>query len=191
MSILNLTSGDGSYIRFMPSSNAWVLGKDEFALKKFVMDHNSIKTGWGKMETGVAPDWAWDAKVGVANIAPSKEHRRGFAITLFIKGKGAVEWSTTGVGPVIGFEQIFTMIHKDKDANEGKVPVLEYTGSEAMKVGKGNTRKPKFNVVGWVDYASIPWNEKPEQVDEPAPAPPPAAAPAAAKGPMSFSALDD
>ena len=189
MSNLNLTGGGGgSYIRFLPSANAWMIGKDEFALKKFVMDHGSIKTGWGKMETGEAPNWVWDANVGTPGPKPSDDHKRGFAISLFIKGMGTVEWSTTGVGPVMGFVATYDEIFKAKDDHPGQVPVLEYTGSDPIKIGKGNTRKPKFSVIGWVDYASIPWTaSEDEPVAAPAPAPKPA--PAAKAG--SFSAFDD
>ena len=189
MSNLNLTTGGGSYIRFLPSANAWMIGKDEFALKKFVLDHGSIKTGWGKMETGEAPNWVWDANVGAPGPKPSDEHKRGFAISLFIKGMGTVEWSTTGVGPVMGFVAIFDEIFKAKDGRPGQVPVLEYAGSDPIKIGKGNTRKPKFSIVSWADYASIPWTAS---EDEPVAATPaPAPKPAPAKAGMGFAALDD
>lgn len=190
MSILNLTSGsgEGSYIRFMPSLNGWVFNKEEIQVKNIVMDYDTIRTGWGKMGEGVAPEWTWDEKLGVAGPQPTPEHRRGFSINLWTKATGTVEWSTTGVGPVMGFETIFTQVWDLKDANPGMVPVLQYTGSEAIKIGKGNTRKPIFTIGKWVIRSSVPWNGD-EAEAEPAPAAPaPKPAPkAAAKAGGSFS----
>lgn len=193
MSQLNLTSGGGGpYIRFLPSANAWMIGKDEFTLKKFVMDQTSIKTGWGKMETGEAPNWVWDASPGVSGPKPSDDHKRGFAICLFIKSQGTVEWSTTGVGQVMGFVAIYDDIFKAQADNPGQVPILEYSGSDAIKIGKGNTRKPKFSILGWVEHSSIAWGATADEPADPAPVqalkPAPVAAP---KAGLSFASLDD
>jgi hypothetical protein len=171
MSILNINGGGGgSYIRFMPSANAWVFNKEETTIDVVVFDIDSVRTGWGKMQEGTAPEWQWDERLGVAGKQPSSEHKRGFAISLFAKGIGTVEWSSTGTGPVIGFDEIFEQIWSQKDANAGKVPACKYTGSTALKVGKGNTRVPKFQLVKWVARDSVPW-EAEEKNETPAPAP--------------------
>ena len=184
MSILNINGGGGgNYIRFMPSANAWVFNKEETTLNVIVFDHESVKTGWGKMAEGQAPEWQWDERLGVCGRQPSGEHKRGFAISMYAKGIGTVEWSSTGTGPVIGFEEVFEQIWNAKDANAGKVPVCKYTGSSAMKIGKGNTRVPNFELVKWTARTSVPW-ESEDKAEAPAPAPAPApakkAAPAAA-----------
>lgn len=181
MSILNINNGGGSgaYIRFMPSANAWVFNKEEITLDALVIDHESVRTGWGKMSEGAAPEWSWDERLGVGGPRPSDEHKRGFSVKMFTKATGTVEWSSTGTGPVMGFDAVFEAIWNAKDANPGKVPVVKYTGSTPLKVGKGNTRTPNFTLVKWVDRASIPWEG--EAAAEPAPAPAPKkAAPAAA-----------
>lgn len=180
MSILNINNGGGggNYIRFMPSANAWVFNKEETTLDVVVFDHATVKTGWGKMQEGSAPEWNWDERLGVSGGIPSQERdakgnllwKRGFAISFFAKGIGTVEWSSTGTGPVIGFDEIFEQIWSQKDANAGKVPACKYTGSTALKVGKGNTRVPKFQLVKWVARDSVPW-EAEEKNETPAPAP--------------------
>ena len=58
----------------------------------------------------------------------------------------------------MGFETVFEEIWNAKDDNAGKVAVVKYAGSEALKVGKGNTRKPKFEIVKWVARDSIEWD---------------------------------
>jgi len=171
MGILNINNGGGgNYIRFMPSANAWVFNKDETKIDVVVFDHDTIKTGWGKMAEGQAPEWPWDERLGVAGKQPSTDHKRGFAISLYAKGVGTVEWSSTGTGPVIGFDEIFEQIWNGKDANEGKVAVCKYTGSSPIKVGKGNTRVPKFEIVKWAPRDSVPWDTE-DKTKAPTPAP--------------------
>jgi len=186
MSILNINNGGGggSYIRFMPSANAWVFNKEEVTLTNLVFDHESVRSGWGKMMEGQAPEWQWDQRLGVQSPIPSQERdakgnlvwKRGFSINFYTKEMGVVEWSSTGTGPVIGFDQIFEEIWNAKDEHAGMVPVCKYGGSVPQKIGKGNTRVPNFSLVKWVKRDSIPWDA--EQDDTPAPAP--AAAPKAA-----------
>lgn len=181
MSILNLSGGGGAYIRFMPSVNAWVFGGAEVPIKQIVVDPDTAKTGWGKMAEGAAPEWVWTQTLGAYGNAPSPEHKKGFSIQLYTKQTGTVEWSSTGTGPCLGFDAIFEQIWNEKDANPGKVPVIEYTGSEAMKVGKGNTRKPTFKLIKWVPRENVPWDGEAGELPAPAPvqkakAPEPAAA---------------
>ena len=64
---------------------------------------------------------------------------------------GTVEWSSNGVGPNMGLEQMYTACAAQRAANPGKMPVLEYTGSKLEKIGKGTTRIPAFNLVSWID----------------------------------------
>ena len=38
-----------------------------------------------------------------------------------------------------------------KPENEGKLPVVKYTGSESISIGKGSTSIPHFEFVGYKD----------------------------------------
>lgn len=183
MSILNINGGGGgSYIRFMPSANAWMFNNAEIAVEAVVFDQGSVRTGWGRMAEGQAPEWLWDDRLGVGGSQPSPDHKRGFSIKLYTKATRTVEWSSTGTGPVIGFDAIFDTIWNARAEYPGKVALCRYTGSEAMKVGKGNTRKPLFNIVKWVDFGAVPWDggAQADQAPVETPALKPAPAPAAA-----------
>lgn len=152
MSILDLSSGGGSYIRFMPSANAWVAGKDEIQLKKVLFDMDSIKTGWCLMAEGQAPQWVWDGAMGRRGLKPESEFKRGFSVQIYLgPQRGWAEWSSNGTGPCMGFEELATGGLASKDENPGKALAANYTGSRPVKVGKGNTRVPLFEIVGWVD----------------------------------------
>jgi hypothetical protein len=155
MSILNIINSGGAYLRFLPSNNTWTVNKDTIDLKTLVIDYESVKTGWGHMAEGVAPDWKWDEVLGAAGPQPSREHKRGFSAKIWTKTTGWVEWSSNGTGPTIGFDAIFEVIWNSKDENPGKLPLVEYVGSNPLRVGKGNTRQPIFELVRWVDPSTI------------------------------------
>lgn len=150
--MLNLSSGGGSgnYIRFSPQANAWTNNNnEEITLKKVVFDIDNIKTGWLLLGVGVR-DWVQDDSVGKKGPQPSPEHKRGFQVVLYNKEIGAAEWSSNGVGPNMGLEQMYKACAAERAANPGKLPVLEYGHSKAEKIGKGTTRIPIFVLKGWV-----------------------------------------
>ena len=153
MSILGLSGGGGgAYVRFMPSANAWVLGKDEIQLKKVLFDFDTLKTGWGMMAEGQAPSWVWDESLGKRGARPGDEYKRGFSIMCYFgPQKGWAEWSSTGTGPCMGFEALAGEAMPQHKDNAGKVVAASYEGSRPGKVGKGNTRVPLFSLIGWVD----------------------------------------
>ena len=122
---------------------------EEITLKKVVFDIDNIRTGWLLLGVGVR-DWVQDDSVGKKGPQPSPEHKRGFQVVLYNKEIGAAEWSSNGVGPNIGLEQMYKACAAEREANPGKLPVLEYGHSKAEKIGKGTTRIPIFVLKGWV-----------------------------------------
>ena len=68
---LIVAADDMLFIRYMPSTNGWFVGKDdEVDLKYFILNPTSVKTGWGKITKGEAPDWHWDEALGKRAIRP-------------------------------------------------------------------------------------------------------------------------
>lgn len=171
---LNDAADDKLYIRYMPSANGWFTGKDhEIDLKYFMLNPTSVKTGWGKITKGEAPDWHWDEALGKRAIRPGDteeekmNYKRGFSVDMFIQEEGLRVFSTTTTGSNIGFENLYTEIHAQQAENVGKFPVIEYTGSEAIKIGKGNTRVPQFKLVKWVESDEFEKNEPNGAYEEP------------------------
>ena len=166
---LGLSSGGGSYIRFSPSINAWTLGKEEVALKKVLVDLDSIRTGWGLMAEGQTPQWIWDDVVGKRSVKPEGEFKRGFSVQLYLgPERGWAEWSSNGTGPNMGMEALVGAAWPQKEQNPGKVLVAAYTGSRAERIGKGQTRIPQFDILGWTDRPAegdddIPPHDEPVQ----------------------------
>lgn len=180
--MLNLSSGGGNsnFLRFSPQANAWTNSEgQEVDIKKVVFDIDNVKTGWLLLGTGVR-DWQPDASIGRKGAQPSPEHKRGFEVTFYNKEIGTASWSSNGVGPNMGLEQLYTACAAEREANAGKLPVVEYKGSRMEKIGKGTTRIPQFAIVQWIDRPA--GMDAPVEAEEyVAPAPAPAAAPAAAK----------
>ena len=197
--MLNLSSGggNGNYIRFSPQANAWTnnLG-EEIQLGKVVFDIDGVQTGWLELGVGVR-DWQADSELGRKGPQPTPNHKRGFIITLYNKTIGAAEWSSSGVGPNLGLEKLYTDCAAQRAANAGKLPVLEYTGSKLEKIGKGTTRIPNFNIVSWIERPAGMDQSDAEYTAQmaapPAPAPKAVAAPAAApaKSAMAQAVEDD
>ena len=174
---LGLGGGSGNYIRFSPSINAWQLGKEELELKKIVFDLDSIKTGWGKMAEGQPPEWIWDDQVGRRGMKPDDaDFKRGFSVRCWLgPDRGWAEWSSTGTGPCMGFETLASDAMEQKDDNPGKCVACAYKGSTAIKVGKGNTRTPIFEILGWIDRPA----DDGDEAEEEAPPPPKRSSPPA------------
>ena len=184
--MLNLSSGggNGNYIRFSPQANAWTnnLG-EEIQLGKVVFDIDGVQTGWLELGVGVR-DWQADSELGKKGPQPTPNHKRGFIITLYNKTIGSCEWSSSGVGPNMGLEKLYSECAAQRAANAGKLPVLEYTGSKLEKIGKGTTRIPNFNIVSWIERPAGMDQSDEEYTAQvaapPAPAPKAVAAPAPA-----------
>ena len=197
--MLNLSSGggNGNYIRFSPQANAWTnnLG-EEIQLGKVVFDIDGVQTGWLELGVGVR-DWQADSELGKKGPQPTPNHKRGFIITLYNKTIGSCEWSSSGVGPNMGLEKMYTDCAAQRAANAGKLPVLEYTGSKLEKIGKGTTRIPNFTIVSWIDKPAGMGQSDAEYTAQvaapPAPAPKAVAAPAPApaKSAMAQAVEDD
>jgi len=194
--MLNLSSGggSGSYIRFSPQANAWTNQDGEIQLGKVVFDIDNVVTGWLELGVGVR-DWQPDAALGKKGPQPTANHKRGFSIVFYSKALGTVEWSSNGVGPNMGLEQLYKQCSEQRNnTNFDKLPVIEYTGSRMEKIGKGTTRIPNFTITGWIarpagmgaqEFAPIP-----EFDPFPAPVPAPAA-PAAKQHAAPIPVLSD
>ncbi len=186
--MLNLSSGGGSgnYIRFSPQANAWTNQDGEIQLGKVVFDIDNVTTGWLELGVGVR-DWQPDAALGKKGPQPTANHKRGFSVKFYSKALGTVEWSSNGVGPNMGLEQLYKQCSEQHAANAGKLPVVEYTGSRMEKIGKGTTRIPNFTLTGWIDRPAGMDADAPAEFD-PFPAPQ-AAAPVQAPAKSAMAAV--
>ena len=153
-----MSEGSSEYIRFKPSVNAWIADGDEVQLEDVLFDPSTLKTGWGKIAEGQAPEWSWDERLGKKSPPPSSDHKRGFSVMIKVKDKGWREWSANGVGVMMGLSELWNVVGlqwKDKD-NQGKAVHLKYKGARLEKIGKGDTRVSEFEVKAWREMTDKP-----------------------------------
>ena len=134
--MLGLSESTAEYIRFKPSVNQWLVDGDEIDLKGLLIDPQSLKTGWGKISEGVAPEWNWDERPGVKGPKPSDDHKRGFSVMVFIPNAGWREWTSTGSGPKMGLEAVWPAIHNGAASNADKMAMVAFNGAKAVAIGK-------------------------------------------------------
>ena len=144
-------------ILYTPAANAWIVDGEEFQMESFLLDPTSLKIGWGLIQKGESPSWVWEEKIGEKKVAkPTPEYKRGFSVMVQLKDKKWREWSSNGWGVFQVFQRMWTEVVKDKTQNQGKSVLLKYTGSEADSKGKGMTRLPLFEIVGWYETKDKP-----------------------------------
>lgn len=154
-------------LTYKPAIDEWRLNKERITLGYFLLYLSTLKTGWVHFAAGEAPDWQWDDDTGKAGKPPTNDHKRGFSVEVQTEEQGVMTWSGAGYGQCAALEALYNDISLSEDDHPGKVPVVEYTGSEVKKVGKGHTRIPKFEIIDWVDPAFPPWKLQTEASDTP------------------------
>lgn len=155
--------------------------KDEYAEAQttgFVIDLDTLKTGWQKSEgiAGVAPEWKWNPSVNQMMPKPGDDYKKGFSIKCATGGGNVSVWEQAGAGAWTALTELAPKL-KDQPA-AGKMPLVRMVEAKELKFQKGGTCYPIFEIVKWVD--------KPDCLKEGAaagiatePAPAPAPAPAA------------
>jgi hypothetical protein len=190
---LALPSGGDArpYIRFGASINAWQMsgadGKpEEFAFDKpAVFDIQNTQLGWMLIETGNR-DWQpWPNNV--QQPRPEGEYKAGFDVSVYSTTMFDLDhvrsYSSNAAGNVMFIQDLYNAAELCPEFAQGKSPVVQITGSKAMKVGKGTTRIPQFQILKWVD--------RPAALDGDAAPTPAAAAPAAAPKAAAAPSSDD
>ena len=164
--------------------------KDEYEAAQttgFVIDLDTLKTGWQKSEgiAGVAPEWKWNPSVNQMMAKPGADHKKGNSDKCAIGGGKVAMWEQAGAAI---WSALTDLAPKLKDQpSKGQMPLIKMTEAKELKFPKGSTCYPVFEVVKWVD--------KPDCLKEgaaagiatdPTPAPQPEPAPAAAADDMEF-----
>ena len=155
--------------------------KDEYEAAQttgFVIDLDTLKTGWQKSEgiAGVAPEWKWNAAVNQMMAKPGDDWKKGISVKVALGKDKVVVWEQAGAAV---WQVLTELSGKLQDRPEGKLPHVKMTGSKDIKFTKGSTAYPEFEIVKWVDRpdclkegvaAGIALDETPPAAKEPAPA---------------------
>lgn len=176
------SSGESKpFIRFLASINSWQMsvegGTVEFAFDKpAAFDIQNTQLGWLLLETGNR-DWQpWPGNAQTKK--PEGEYKAGFELSVYSTQMFGAEpvrqLGSNATGSVMFIQELYAEAERHPEFAQGLTPIVQLTGSKALKVGKGNTRVPQFQIVKWVPRPAA------FNADDAAPAQAPAAAPAPA-----------
>ena len=179
---LNIGGGGDAkpYIGFKASLSAWVQSSPE-GNKEFKFDHpalfdvQNIIMGWLKIDH-MGRDWHPWPDVNTRIAQPSEEHKIGFQIDVtsnkMFGDEPTRQFSENTFGNLQFIAALYEQCEKADEFKEGQNPLVKITGSKQEKIGKGNTRIPQFEIVGWKgaeDVVQSAPQPKPEPKPEPAP----------------------
>ena len=151
----NDSDSTSSWISYKPQKDEWQYSEGEVDFKHFVLDIDSFKTGWGKIQRGAATEWSWDDDINLPKENPAtgtndeENWTRGFYVELYTEKEGSMFLATTTMGTKRGFNVLWTEVEKAKADNPGLLPVVEYEGSESAFEGK--SRIPGFRIRKWTE----------------------------------------
>ena len=156
---LNLKDNFADHIRWMAQTSTWRKstenGPEEVVWQHAIFDLPQIETGWAVFAEGQAPEWVMDPSLDepVPKPQDGRDWRRGFQVDVFSDSAldGVREFATTATGARMGIGVLYDEYEAEAKAHPNMVPVVEYTGSTAERIGKGNTNIPNLRIVDWVD----------------------------------------
>ena len=152
-----LDAGTGAYFSWGSQSKAWKIDGVECQISGFMIDPASIKTGYGKLGKGEAPDWVWAEVPGTRMTPPSDDHKIATYIDVYVTeadgapSEGWKPWATNAAASRAAQKRIWSDIHKGAVKNKGKVAVVKVTGSETKEFGPAVVNVPVLELVGFAD----------------------------------------
>lgn len=190
------------YLKFNGKAGRWYTKTDtgeeaEIFNLTAIFDLANIKTGWILFTEGAAPDTIWDN--GAIPPAPSKQHKRGFAVNVFspkLLG-GLREFSSTSNGAIIAIRELYDAYEKQYDPAKKLVPVVTCESVKAVKSKFGTNYEPVLKIVKWVprphDMGDSPPAAAAEAFSESddIPLPPPGPPPSSARPAAAPEAVDE
>lgn len=155
---ISLGNGSGRpFIRYSPQVNAWLKsgenGATEFDPKSsgMLIDVERGTLGWLTLGEGVREWQPWPAMTERTK-SPGGEAKVGFMVSVYapkLLGDEVHDFSANATASTRFFEALYNMA--EKEFGQGKVPLVQVTGSKMLKIGKGTTREIEFTITKWVD----------------------------------------
>lgn len=164
--------------------------KDEYEAAQtngFVIDLDSLKTGWQKSEgiAGVAPEWKWNPSVNQMMAKPGDDWKKGMSVKCAIGGGKVAMWEQAGAAIWSALTDLAPKLKAQP--SKGDMPLIKMVEAKELKFTKGSTCYPVFEIVKWVPKPDcLKEGAAAGIADEPAPAPQPEPAPAVAADDMEF-----
>ena len=155
---INAGGNGNHWINYKVSEDSWYYSEGEMDLENqvFMLDTDTVQSGWGKVGN-FSPTYVWDEKRGDGKFIIGKNPggkdpdeadlwKRAVSAEIYIHNEGAFTWTTVGVGEKIGFQELMEAVWSEKNNQEGKLPVIQYTGSRKTTF---RTKIPEFKIERW------------------------------------------
>lgn len=160
--------------------------------KGFVMDIDSLKTGWQKSEgiAGIAPEWKWNPTPSQMMASPGEEWKKGMSVKCAIGGGQVATWEQSGAAVWQALTGLVPALSQRPDPN--KLPLVRMTQAQLLQFKRGSTVVPVLEVTQWVDRPDCLKEGVAAGIAlEPTPAPQPAPQPVAQPAPIQPAIIDD
>lgn len=182
-------SGDFIAVNREPQSDGtWEKTEVEITYPfRCVADFANIEVGWLSFQNG-APDFVMAKASDKTPAKPEGDYKQCVRLRIFSKEHGLREFSHTSKNVLRVLDQLHDEYVNGAAANPGKMPVVEFTGTETVKMqtkaqGELRFKVPKASVVAWTNAPAAFGGAEPAA---PAPAPKPASKPQPAAADLEF-----
>ena len=174
-------SEDTPYLKHHFQEKCWYRGKERIDANYFMIDLTTMLMGWGKYTAGEGYSYIWQKDLFGSVARPDEEYKKAFSVWVlpkYVEGANNIEhpvslWQRHSFGEYKGFQEMGASFYAEsqKPENANKLPVVKYTGSESISIGKGATSIPHFEFVGMKDRPAefvIPdwYSESPSDANE-------------------------
>lgn len=148
------------YVKYNAKAGRWYTKADEQNAEEYevtnmtaIFDIENIRTGWFLFAAGTAPVKEFDPSLSTAAPKPGENFKRGFEIKVFSeKNLGGVrEFSSTAGAVIDAMNSVHDQWVAGKDANPGKLPVIQCTGVVPVTGKHGTNYSPTLQIVSWTD----------------------------------------
>jgi hypothetical protein len=148
-------SGDLIAVMREPSAEPgkWEKREEEVAMpSKFVMDMGNLEVGWITFQPTYHSEMAVVGQPLVSR--PTADHKQAVRIKLYHKKYGLREWTPTAKTVLRVIDKMHDEYLAGASENKGKMPVVEFSGTETVKIqtpqGELRFKAPVLRVSGWV-----------------------------------------
>jgi len=126
-----------------------------------MVDTDTIQIGWGRYDTSSGYDYVWQKDLFTPIERPNEEYKKAFSVWVlpkYVEGNQNITqpvslWQRHSFGEFKGFQEMGSSFYAEsqKPENKDKLPVVKWTGSESINIGKGSTSIPHFEFAGFKD----------------------------------------
>lgn len=152
------TGGGSPFIRFSVENNEWLMSTATGDLEPIdwnspvVVDVESVQQGWLKLEGG--RDWIeWPDNQPTEK--PNDMYRQGFVLKFYssklFDDEPVREFSASGAGVTEFLKKLYAESESSGNFGSGKVPAIKVLKATPVRIGKGPSKIPQFEIVKWVD----------------------------------------